>query len=156
MKLDHGWAIASYIKYWMQLRVHALILVNLRHTMRTPELISLRWHHNGRDCVSNHQPHHCLLNSLFGCRSKKTSKFRVTGLCAGNSPGTRKMFPFDDVIMWWTTLFETLRNIQRQILFEGLCNDIVTNTKRGQWITDQKRSACVRQFVDASFQLSLH
>ena len=45
----------------------------------------------------------------FGRRSKKTSKLRVTGLCAGNSPGpvnsphkwpvTRKMFPFDDVIM---------------------------------------------------------
>ena len=66
----------------------------------------LRWRHNGHDGVSNHQPHHCLLNRLFGCRSKKTSKLRVTGLCAGNSPGTvhkwpvtRKMFPFDDVIM---------------------------------------------------------
>ena len=42
-------------------------------------------------------------------RSKKTSKLRVTGLCVGNSPRpvnsphkgpvTRKMFPFDDVIM---------------------------------------------------------
>ena len=73
---------------------------------------SLRWRHNGCDSVSNHQPHHCLLNRLFGCRSKKTSKLRVTGLCAGNSPGTgspvnsplkwpvtQKMFPFDDVIM---------------------------------------------------------
>ena len=38
---------------------------------------------------------------------KVTSKFRVTGLCAGNPPVnsphiwpvTRKMFPFDDVIM---------------------------------------------------------
>ena len=69
----------------------------------------LRWRHNGHDGVSNHQPHHCLLNHLFGCRSKKTSKLRVTGLCAGNSPGpvisphkgpvTRKMVPFDDVIM---------------------------------------------------------
>ena len=39
----------------------------------------------------------------------KTSKFRVTGLCEGNSPVTgefpaqrvcnAKMFPFDDVIM---------------------------------------------------------
>ena len=46
---------------------------------------------------------------LFGRRSKKTSKLRVTGLCVGNSPGpvnsphqgpiTRKMFSFDDVIM---------------------------------------------------------
>ena len=47
-----------------------------------------RWRHNGRDCVSNHQPHDCLLNRLFGRRSKKTSKLRVTGLCAGNSPVT--------------------------------------------------------------------
>ena len=64
---------------------------------------SLRWRHNGHDGVSNHQPRHCLLNRLFGCRSKKTSKLRVTGLCAGKSPHkwpvTRKIFPFDDVIM---------------------------------------------------------
>ena len=32
--------------------------------------------------------HDCLLNRLFRRRSKKTSKFRVTGLCAGNSPVT--------------------------------------------------------------------
>ena len=49
---------------------------------------SLQWRHNGRDSVSNHQPHDCLLNRLFRRRSKKTSKLRVTGLCAGNSPGT--------------------------------------------------------------------
>ena len=49
---------------------------------------ALRWRHNGRDSVSNHQPHDCLLNRLFRRRSKKTSKRRVTGLCAGNSPGT--------------------------------------------------------------------
>ena len=71
--------------------------------------IRLHWRHNGRDCVSNHQLHDCLLNRLFRHRSKKTSKLRVTGLCAGNSPAsvnsphkgpvTRKMFPFDDVIM---------------------------------------------------------
>ena len=69
----------------------------------------LLWRHDGRDGVSNHQPHHCLLNRLFWRRSKKTSKLRVTGLCAGNSPMTgeslhkwsvtRKMFPFDNVIM---------------------------------------------------------
>ena len=48
----------------------------------------LRWRHNGRDGVSNHQPHDCLLNGLFRRRSKKMSQLRVTGLCAGNSPGT--------------------------------------------------------------------
>ena len=36
---------------------------------------SLRWRHNGRDSVSNNQPHDCLLNRLFKHRSKKTSKF---------------------------------------------------------------------------------
>ena len=50
--------------------------------------VSLRWRHNRHDSVSNHQPHHCLLNRLFRRRSKKTSKLRVTGLCVGNSPGT--------------------------------------------------------------------
>ena len=72
-------------------------------------IFSLRWRHNDHDSVSNHQPHGCLLNRLLRRRSKKTSKLRVTGLCVGNSPGpvnsphkepvTRKMFPFDDVIM---------------------------------------------------------
>ena len=50
--------------------------------------IPLQWRHNGHDSVSNHQPHDCLLNRLSRRRSKKTSKLRVTGLCAGNSPGT--------------------------------------------------------------------
>ena len=71
--------------------------------------VSLHRRHNDHDGVSNHQPHGCLLNRLFKRRSKKTSKLRFTGLCVGNSPGpvnsphkgpvTRKMFPFDDVIM---------------------------------------------------------
>ena len=31
---------------------------------------SLRWHHNGRGGISNHQPHECLLKRSFGHRSK--------------------------------------------------------------------------------------
>ena len=66
----------------------------------------LQWRHNGLDGGSKH----VLLNRLFRRRSKKTSKLRVTGPCAGKSPVTgefphkwqvtRKMFPFDDVIMY--------------------------------------------------------
>ena len=78
-------------------------------------LESLLWRHNEHDSVSNHQPRGgSLLNRLFRRLSKKTSKLRVTGLCVGNSPGpvnsphkgpvTRKMFPFDDVIMWYDIL----------------------------------------------------
>ena len=68
--------------------------------------LSLRWRHNGHDGVSNHQPYHCLFNRLFRRRSKKTSKLRVTGLCAGNSPGTGE-FPAqmasnaENVSIWW-------------------------------------------------------
>ena len=70
---------------------------------------ALQWRHNERDGVPNHWRLHCLLNCWFRPKSKKTSKLRVTSLCAGNSrvtsefpaqrPVTRKMFPFDDVIM---------------------------------------------------------
>ena len=49
---------------------------------------SLKWRHNEHDGVSNHQPHDCLLNRLFRCRSKKASKLHITGLCEGNSPVT--------------------------------------------------------------------
>ena len=77
-------------------------------SMSMDYLFSLQWRHNGRDSVSNHQTHDCLLNRLFRRRSKKTSKLHVTGLCAGNHRGpvnsphrwtvAPKMFPFDDVI----------------------------------------------------------
>ena len=67
---------------------------------------TLEWRHNGRDGVSNHLPRDCLLNRLFRRSSKKTSKFRVTGLCAGNSPVTGE-FPAqmasnaENVSIWW-------------------------------------------------------
>ena len=52
----------------------------------------LQWRHTGRDSVSNHQPRECLLSRLIRQISKKTSKLRVIGLCAGNSPETSE-FP---------------------------------------------------------------
>ena len=66
----------------------------------------LHWCYNERDGVSNNQPHDCLLNRLFRCRSKKTSKLRVTGLFEGNSPLTDE-FPAqrastaENVSIWW-------------------------------------------------------
>ena len=49
---------------------------------------TLEWRHNKSDYVSNHRRLDCLLNRLFRCKSKKTSKLRVTGLWEGNSPVT--------------------------------------------------------------------
>ena len=67
---------------------------------------TLQWRHNGRDSVSNHQRHDCLLNRSFRRRSKKTPKLRVTGLCAGNSPGTgevpaQRASNAENVSIWW-------------------------------------------------------
>ena len=77
--------------------------------IQTTNPCTLQWRHNGGDGLSNHQPHDCLLKCLFRRCSMKTSKLRVTGLCAGNHwwpvnsqhkwPVTRKMFPFHDLIM---------------------------------------------------------
>ena len=67
---------------------------------------TLQWRHNGRDVVSNHRRLDCLLNCLFRCRSNKTSKFRVTGLCGGDSLVTGE-FPSqrasnaENVFIWW-------------------------------------------------------
>ena len=68
--------------------------------------ISLQGRHNGYDTVSNYKSHDCLVNRLFRRRSRKTSKLRFTGLCAGNSPLTGE-FPAqmasnaEVVSIWW-------------------------------------------------------
>ena len=68
--------------------------------------ITLLWCHNEHDGASNHQPHDGLLNHLFRCRSKKTSKLRFTGLCVGNSPvtgefPTQRASKAENVSIWW-------------------------------------------------------
>ena len=78
------------------------IVEMIRHSISK----SLRWRHNGRDGVSNHQPHDCLHNRVFRRRSKETSKLCVTGLCAGNSPGigefpAQKASNAKNVSIWW-------------------------------------------------------
>ena len=103
-----------YITLYNYPWLHFLRTCNNWHPVLTTDnmattIETLHWRHNDHDSVSNHQPHSCLLSRLFRRSSKKTSKLRVTGLCVENSPGpvisphkgpvSRKMFPFDDVIM---------------------------------------------------------
>ena len=82
-----------------------------------PIKCSLQGRQNGGDGVSNHQPRDCLLNRLFRRRSKKISKFRVTGFCAGNSPVTGE-FPAqrasnaENVPIWWRHHMKSLTNPQ--------------------------------------------
>ena len=115
---------------------------------------SLQWRHNDYCSVSNHQPHGCLLNRLFRRRSKKTSKLRVTGLCARNSPGpvnsphkgpvTRKMFPFDDVIMLiinevsWQSPGNNRKMLNTSMLDMGLKSVKSILQPKCQWVNYRK------------------
>ena len=95
---------------------------------------SLQWRHNGRGDVSNRQPHDCLLNHLFGRRSKKHQSSASLAFVRGiyrwsvNSPHkwpvTRKMFPFDDVIMWLIHLKHSYQS--------GIGHDSITRTFYGK------------------------
>ena len=69
-------------------------------------LTTVQWSHYGYDGVSNHHRLDCLFKHLFRRRSKKTSKFRVTGLCVVNSPGTgeyhaQRASYAENVSIWW-------------------------------------------------------
>ena len=73
------------------------------------QLSTLQWRHNEHVGVSNHQPHDCLLNRLFKVHVEENIKaprrWPLCGEFTGHrwiphkGPVTRKMFPFDDVIM---------------------------------------------------------
>ena len=80
--LTEDFIAMTNVAKWLFVTFSTLITIKL-HWMNP-----LQWRHNWRDCVSNHQPHDCLLNRLFRRRSKKTSKLRDTGLCEWNSPVT--------------------------------------------------------------------
>ena len=87
---------------------------------------TLQWRHNEHDGVSNHRGLDCLFNHLFGRISKKISKLRVTGFCAGNLPVTGE-FPTqmasnaENVTIWrrhhemsparWWQLCSGLKNV---------------------------------------------
>ena len=96
----YSWVIFYNDDWCCVFKVHAL------ESHKLDVLRPLQWRHNEHDGVSNHQPHDCLLNRLFRRRSNKTSKLRVTGLCAGNLPVTGE-FPAqrasnaENVSIWW-------------------------------------------------------
>ena len=95
----------------------------------------LQWHHNERDGVSNHRHLQCLPNCWFRRWSKKTSKLRVTGLCAGNSPVTGE-FPAqmarnaENVSIWWRH-----------------------HGQQAQWWPSMHRSAHTREHIRVSWRL---
>ena len=99
----HWWSI-FFRRHFLLEKLEVQIL--LKFALLGPINNTLHWHHNGHNSVSNHQPHDCLLKRLFRRTSKKTSKLRVTGLCAGNSPGTGELpaqmaSNTENASIWW-------------------------------------------------------
>ena len=116
----------TYYVEWLRCHTHKVDITfhNLNHSQCFQQNIVMawiysfthrgihRWHYNGvimGAMASKITTRDSLLNRIFRRRSKKAWKHRVTGLCGGihrwpvNSthtwPVTRKMLPFDDVIM---------------------------------------------------------
>ena len=90
-------------------KVNALFLKQMSYLPWAISIDTLQWRHNGSDVASDHQPYDCLLNRLFRFRSKKISKLRVAGLCAGKSPVTGEFRAqmasnVDNVSIWWRHL----------------------------------------------------
>ena len=86
--ISWGKSMATDDKNYSELTFTQFTKSRMRHHDSINWYVFLQLRNNGPDGVSNHQPHRCLLNRLFRCRSRKTLKLRVTGLCAENSPVT--------------------------------------------------------------------
>ena len=104
--------------------------------------LDITWRHNGRDGVSNHQSYDCLLNRLFRRRSKKISNFRVTGLCAWNSPVTDE-FPAqmasnaENVFIWWRELMTANTNVDvtlKVFLCKTSTKSLTIKTIQASWV----------------------
>ena len=98
--------------------------------------LTLRWRHNERDGVSNHQPHVCCSTVYTGADQRKHQSPASLAFVRGihrspvNSPHkrpvTRKMSPFDDVIMMrWTP---TCRNLAA---WDRCANNAILNEQTG-------------------------
>ena len=118
------WKFKDWMSRWLRIRYQvSSILLLLNHNSQPEPCVSDNrsrvYHEIGITHYShfimstmasqNHRHLDCLLNRLFRRRSKKTLKPCVTCLCKGNplvtsdsphkGPVTRKMLPFDDVIV---------------------------------------------------------
>ena len=93
--------------YWPFVKgIHRSPVHSAQQKSNNVETWSVQWRHNEHNDISNHRHLDCLLHCFFRHRSNKTSKFRVTGLCEGNSPGTgeftaQRASNAENVSIWW-------------------------------------------------------
>ena len=125
-------SIIFFVHHFFRRLLHREPFFEIMRLLSIGARIILQWRHNGRDCVSNHQSHHYLLNRLFRSRSNKTSKLRVTGLSEGNSSVTGEFSAQmasdpENVSIWWRhhvmhkCWWITNTSVKRKLAWLGAC-----------------------------------
>ena len=105
---------------------------NMNSLLHDDACMKLQWRHNKRDAISNRRRIDCLLNRLLRRKWKKThqnyaSLAFVRGIqrWAVNSPHkgpeTRKVFPFDDIFMINSKVWDVCTTSQQEAKFENAC-----------------------------------
>ena len=105
----HHQILEHFEKFEMTSNMAAVAMMYLRF-LSVVHWITLRWRHNERDCVSNHKPHDFFYSAVYsGTDQRKyqssASLAFVRGIHRGPANSshkgtvTRKILPFDDVIM---------------------------------------------------------
>ena len=124
--------------------VASIQMLNGRQYSNTEHFLryTLDWRHDGRDGVSNHQPHDCLLNRLFKRRPKKTSQLCVTGVC-----GRTKGKWHENIAIWWRHHAKPLTNV----LLDEYSGDI--SNLSFMKIYSKTSSVKCRPFCPGSYQL---
>ena len=124
-KTDNG----SNIKATLIIFNGSMVTITMREWQHNP----LRWRHNGCDSVSNDQPRECLLRRAHQRKHQSSASLAfVRGIHRRpvNSPHkwpvTRKMFPFDDVIMFSKTLPVLISTVSLEDVWPSTiqCNSI--------------------------------
>ena len=113
---------------------------------------SSQWHHNGRDGVSNHQTHHCLPNLYSGADQRKQQSSASLAFVQGihwspvntlhKWPVTRKMFPFDAIIMWTSIQIKAwINHIKQWDVITHTCYDFMVMLGQG-WVHSTWNNGC--------------
>ena len=114
-----------------------------------------QWRHNDHGGISDHRRFDYMNDHLFGRRSQKTSKLRVTGLCGGNPPVTggfpsQRASNAEYVSIWWRHHGSGFVLVSHWHTYASLYLDELKNTKEQLhhqllslvWKKHQSRKCC--------------
>ena len=128
-------------QHWCSKRSSHYHPSRFRKTTGNDAKFALQWRHNGRDIVSNHQPHDCLLNRLF--RRKENIKAPLHWPLCGTGEFPTQMASYaENVSIWWRHHGLNTSIIDSHVKYSNICK-IAENVARvsfyfvGQLITVQ-------------------